>query len=292
MKNAIKKASRKRILLICIICALIIVFPLGFFVVAKYRFWLIYGVLDSLRKGENGLLKKTEYSGEQLKRYGVENDDGVHYSNIMWVVSASYPTPDDIPFICAVNEKISLNSYIKTDLDKLFSDVKDKFGDELIITSAFRTREFQESIYKTNPYAVPAGTSEHETGLAADLKIYGYAQKRFVLSNVGRWVNENAYKYGFIIRYPFWGEDRTGVEYEPWHIRYVGYPHAQIIHRSHITLEEYVDFFTPGEFYSFENYVISRQTAENGELVFPKDMTDVIVSSDNMGGWFIWGRSE
>ena len=292
MKNAIKKVSRKRIWLILLICAIIIIFPLGMFVVARYRFWVVYGILDSLRKGENGLLSKAEYSEEQLRKVGIENDESVKYSNIMWIVNASNPTPDDIPFICEVSENVSLNSNIKADIDRLFCDVKELFGNELIITSAYRTRDFQAAIYKTNPYAVPAGTSEHETGLAADLKIDGYAQKRFVLSKVGRWVNENAYKYGFIIRYPFWGEDKTGVEYEPWHIRYVGFPHAQIIHRSHITLEEYVESFIPGEFYTFQNYVISRQTAKDGELVFPENFTDINVSPDNMGGWFIWGMAK
>ena len=292
MKKFIKNASRKRAALTIILIAMIIIFPIGIFVAARYRFWLIYGIADSFRKGENGLVSKIDVPMDKTVKIPTASGENINYTNVLWTVNSQYRIPEgEIPYIIEVNEKVSVNSFIKADLDRLFADAESRFGEEIIITSAFRTREFQESIYKTNPYAVPAGTSEHETGLAADLKTDGYAQKRFVLSKTGRWINENAHKYGFIIRYPFWGEDKTGVEYEPWHIRYVGYPHAQIIYRSHITLEEYVDSFELGEFYKFDDYVISRQTENGGMLEMPEGCVEINVSPDNMGGWFVWGKT-
>lgn len=139
---------------------------------------------------------------------------------------------------------------------------------------------------------MPAGTSEHETGLAVDVKIEGYPQKRFINSNVGRWIAKNSYKFGFIIRYPMWGQKLTGVEYEPWHLRYVSEPHAEIIYRSKITLEEYSSLYDEGKFYAYGEYIISHQSGESGELVLPKTEGDVHVSPDNAGGYYIWAKDE
>jgi D-alanyl-D-alanine carboxypeptidase len=56
----------------------------------------------------------------------------------------------------------------------------------------------------------------------------------------GKWLAENAHKYGFIIRYPKDKVDITGYKYEPWHLRYVGVDHAKEIHNRGISLEEYL----------------------------------------------------
>jgi D-alanyl-D-alanine carboxypeptidase len=58
----------------------------------------------------------------------------------------------------------------------------------------------------------------------------------------GKWLKENSWKYGFILRYP---EDKTaitGIKYEPWHFRYVGLPHSAIMQEKDMVLEEYWDF--------------------------------------------------
>ena len=68
MKKIIKNASRKRAVLILLIIAMIIIFPLGMFVVARYRFWLIYGIADSLRKGEKGLVSKIDVSDDLIAK--------------------------------------------------------------------------------------------------------------------------------------------------------------------------------------------------------------------------------
>ncbi|MET3292533.1 UNVERIFIED_CONTAM: LAS superfamily LD-carboxypeptidase LdcB [Brevibacillus sp. OAP136] len=58
----------------------------------------------------------------------------------------------------------------------------------------------------------------------------------------GKWLKENAWKYGFILRYPEEKVDITGIQYEPWHYRYVGLPHSAIIQERKFTLEEYLDY--------------------------------------------------
>lgn len=68
--------------------------------------------------------------------------------------------------------------------------------------------------------------------------------QRFGDTEAGQWLEENAYKYGFILRYPQGKKDVTGYQYEPWHFRYVGKAYAEIIHNNNITLEEYFQSIT------------------------------------------------
>ena len=88
------------------------------------------------------------------------------------------------------------------------------------------------------------------------------------------------------IRYPSYGKSSTGIKFEPWHIRYVGKPHAAIIYNDRLTLEKYIDSFETGEWYSAEGYLISRQTV--GESVtMPKAFGSAVVSPDNTGCYII-----
>lgn len=80
------------------------------------------------------------------------------------------------------------------------------------------------------------GTSEHELGLAVDINS-DYGADPWGLYS---WLADNAWKYGFILRYPQGCESITGIEYEPWHYRYVGKEAAAEIQQQHITLEEYL----------------------------------------------------
>lgn len=122
------------------------------------------------------------------------------------------------------------------------------------ITSGYRSEKEQQELFDnrmdeyialgyskkeakklTNEYAAKPGYSEHETGLAVDInsstgdswELYG-------------WLSENCYRYGFILRYPDGKTEITGIEYEPWHLRFVGEEAAKYIHENDITLEEYI----------------------------------------------------
>ena len=93
--------------------------------------------------------------------------------------------------------------------------------------------------------AVP-GTSEHELDLAFDLVDDSYrnlddAQEE---TPVQKWLMENSWEYGFILRYPNSKSDVTGIIYEPWHYRYVGKHIAKEIYNSGLCLEEYLDSLT------------------------------------------------
>lgn len=101
------------------------------------------------------------------------------------------------------------------------------------------SREEAEKITAT--YSARPGTSEHQTGLCADLHNLSSAQKSFAEQDAYKWLRDNAWKFGFILRFPEDKEDITGITFEPWHYRFVGRYHAYKIWKSGMCLEEYVE---------------------------------------------------
>lgn len=89
-------------------------------------------------------------------------------------------------------------------------------------------------------YSAYPGTGDHQTGLAFDLYLPGYAGAKFAESDEYKWLVENAHKFGFIFRYPENKENITGYSFEPVHLRFVGQYHAAIIYETGLSLEEYV----------------------------------------------------
>lgn len=128
-------------------------------------------------------------------------------------------------------------------------------GIRLTVLSAYRSIEKQQTLldndiksYQKQGYsyddayvmaskavAIP-GQSEHNAGICADLCSLS---QDFEDTKEFEWLSENAYKYGFILRYPKGKETLTGIQYEPWHYRFVGTYHAAKIRESGLCLEEY-----------------------------------------------------
>ncbi len=111
----------------------------------------------------------------------------------------------------------------------------------------------EAEVYARTEVAKP-GTSEHHTGLAVDIITDGNMDllEEFKDTAVGKWMAENSYKYGFIIRYPESKKHITGVIYEPWHFRYVGKEAAKILYDSGLTLEEYLGVIDTPEYLDYE----------------------------------------
>ena len=82
------------------------------------------------------------------------------------------------------------------------------------------------------------GTSEHQLGIAVDINA---DKSKCSNEEVYAWLAENAYKYGFILRYPLGKQEITGTSYEPWHYRYVGEDAALEIYEQGLCLEEYFE---------------------------------------------------
>lgn len=123
----------------------------------------------------------------------------------------------------------------------------------LILNSSYRsykdqleTWETRKTAYgkdKADAYAARAGYSEHQTGLAIDVNEFKSTANNFDETEAFKWLTDNAYKYGFILRYPNGKENITGYSYESWHYRYVGTDAAKIIHDEDITFDEYYTFY-------------------------------------------------
>ena len=121
-----------------------------------------------------------------------------------------------------------------------------KEGIKIYNVSGYRSYNTQKSLYnnyvnrdgktKADTYSARAGTSEHQTGLATDVNSVSTS---FENTSAFKWLSNNAYKYGFILRYPKGKEHITGYMYEPWHYRYIGKEVAKVIYEKKITYEEY-----------------------------------------------------
>lgn len=178
---------------------------------------------------------------------------------------------------------VKMNVSIMSAYESLANDIFEKFGEKLFVSSAYRTDDEQEVLEKENKYATEAGASEHCAGLALDVYVKYRAGKAFIKSESGIFVNENCYEYGFIIRYPFYGEKITGIEFEPWHLRYVGLPHAEIIYKNRLTFEEYISSLEYGKFYKYGDYTVTRQKGDTPKI--PAEYEAVTVSPDNQNGY-------
>lgn len=148
----------------------------------------------------------------------------------------------------AGKEERLVSQIIVKPLKKLVNEAK-KEKIYLLGNSGYRSYSSQKKLYDervksqgkkmADAYVSKPGFSEHETGLCIDMT---NPNRNFTKnSKEAKWLAENCYKFGFIIRYPEGKEKITGISYEPWHIRYVGVEAAKYISRNNITLEEYLE---------------------------------------------------
>ncbi|WP_157372984.1 M15 family metallopeptidase [Agromyces sp. Root81] len=126
----------------------------------------------------------------------------------------------------------------------MFQAASDEADLTLASNSAFRSYESQEEIYDGDDLLTARpGFSEHQTGLVMDIGADSgdcSLDACFADTPEGIWLRDNAWRFGFILRYPADKTDVTGYEFEPWHYRYVGVPLATEMHENGITtLEEF-----------------------------------------------------
>lgn len=115
----------------------------------------------------------------------------------------------------------------------------------LLVSSSYRSYGDQKKEYDLygDTRAARPGSSEHETGLALDLSTYNTDSDNFKNTEEYKWLQGNAYKYGFILRYPEGKEDITGYNYESWHYRYLGVTLATKVYNSGLTYDEYYAYY-------------------------------------------------
>ena len=173
------------------------------------------------------------------------------------LVNKAHPLADDYSIdLTELRNGQSVDTRILSDLQEMFDAARSE-NIYPIVSDAYRTRDEQQALmddtiqnYEYQGYSADEakskaeeviaapGTSEHETGLAIDISgDEDYGQDT---DSVLEWMNDNAYKYGFVLRYPSGKESVTGVPAEDNHYRYVGKEAAQVMHDQGICLEEYL----------------------------------------------------
>ena len=180
-------------------------------------------------------------------------------SGLLWLVCRDSPLASDF-------EPQHLIEYqgvkLRSDAHKAFLEMLSAMDADgisgLRLQSAYRPHSYQSAIfdqrvkelmqkgmakeaavYQASQSIQYPGASEHQTGLALDVSVSGTLTQSFAETNAGQWLDENSHNFGFIIRYPESKTDVTRIIYEPWHLRYVGNPHASMMKKMDLTLEEY-----------------------------------------------------
>lgn len=223
------------------------------------------GTTVNLLKELNSLISNTIYPGQQLKTQKPKDNSvtkpPVVATNNLVLVNKTHNLPAGYvpkslvyPNVSTVNRsKTMMTPEAAKALEALFAKAKQD-NIKLTAISGYRSYERQSSIFASNinkygsaaaanQFSARPGQSEHQTGLAMDVSspsvnfalTQSYAQTR-----EGKWLKDNAPKYGFIIRYTKGNERITGYQSEPWHIRYVGKNASLEIASRNITFEEFL----------------------------------------------------
>lgn len=208
------------------------------------------------------------------------------------------------------DQSMRLNKEALDALNQMLKDFKSVVGThELTVISAYRDFNEQEKIHyetlinkgieHTNQYVEKPDRSEHHTGLAIDFGIYHVdgTISEYEGKGIYSWINENCFKYGFILRYPNEKQEQTGVSEEPWHFRYVGKAHAEAMYELDLCLEEYIIYLKNYSYYTnpgqgitlaTKNYSIYYLAAENEitNIPVPKSKK-YIISGNNADGFIV-----
>ena len=199
------------------------------------------------------------------RRYSIE-DEGIFAETLLVNLENRLPydfEPEDliVPEVLRPKDKKERRVYLRPEaakaLEDLFAAAKEE-GYTLYAISGYRSYYEQRMLFEEKVELVgekramkiiaKQGSSEHQLGLVMDINgettLKDGLVESFGESDEGKWVASNAYRFGFIIRYPKDKTDITGIQWEPWHLRYVGKKAAVEIYTLDTTLEEYHELYS------------------------------------------------
>lgn len=200
--------------------------------------------------------KQEQLAGEAMKLYQSQRELLV-LVNKERELSSDYDA--NLTSIC--NKRLKASAYMKQDLTKMLND-GEKAGYSFWIASAWRSSRRQQTLLEAEvnknikkgmsseaalnqslKTVMPAGHSEHETGLALDILCSDNLNMDETQETAGGniWLREHCAEYGFVLRYPKEKAEITQIAYEPWHFRYVGSEAAEFMTQNNLTLEEFYD---------------------------------------------------
>ena len=165
-------------------------------------------------------------------------------------------------------------------------------GYTLYLKSAYRSYQTQKTMYnnrlqkmgRDDGLVAYPGSSDHQTGLGADILNYAWTQKdgmnkEFAKTAEAQWMLEHCQEFGFVLRYMEDKEDITAIKFEPWHFRYVGREAAAYIMENHLSLEEFTE--------EWQNYVADYE-ARGGNfkelILWRARVRDAVVVNVNENG--------
>lgn len=212
--------------------------------------WAVLLLMLLLGAGIFGLIKYGDLFGKEYKVY-----EGLPWE--LTLVNSEWAVPKEwnIEFV-ELRDDQRVDSRMYPELQRMFDDCRDD-GLYPLVWSSYRTAEDQQRIFddkvaafegegmrprdakkEAANWAASPGYSEHQLGLAVDIN----SEDEALCSSwdVYAWLAENCAEYGFILRYPEDKTEITGIDYEPWHFRYVGHEAAREIMERGICLEEYI----------------------------------------------------
>ena len=276
----------KTLLVLVVVCAVVA----GSFAVWKYQGGWLFRVIRQYEQHDPLALKPIEsFLNSQTKTMQEWlRDERVTQSQTLILVNLDHPLPTDYEAVLEEYNGAQMHPLMVQNYIAMRDAVQKKTGIRIYVSSDFRTAEKQAELleYYGPDRAAPVGCSEHEAGLSLDVYAPEHASYDFLNSSAGRMVNRICHEYGFIIRYEADKTDVTGFDYEPWHLRYVGAPHAELIAQSGLAYEEYINALAPETWYAYENYYILR-TANTEELTLPTNFTSCHISPDNTGHYIV-----
>ena len=184
------------------------------------------------------------------------SDEYLMLVNKYYYLTEDYEPNDLVTLDSAYN--MGLNNKMRKEAAEKFMEMSNAaLLDNITIKNAsgYRSYQYQANLYTNyvkrdgveaaDKYSARPGHSEHQTGLTTDINIINDS---FEKTPAFRWLQENAYKYGFILRFPKDKEYMTGYKYEPWHYRYVGVNVALQMYDEDLTLEEYYAYYVQNVF--------------------------------------------
>ncbi len=218
---------------------------------------------EDINKEEESEMSETTQVVDEEKSEEIPAEilDFEDFNSIHVIINKKHELPEDYepedlvePEVKKIRESCPMREEAAQALKEMF-EAAAKDGLDLMLVSGYRSYSYQKGLFDNyvardgeeaaNRYSARPGQSEHQTGLAADLGTSDQAcllMGCFKDTEAGKWLAENSYLFGFVLRYPEEKEEVTGYIYEPWHFRYIGLEQAYLVHESGLTLEEYYDY--------------------------------------------------
>ena len=282
----------------------------------------------SLKLDKGQLLAGTSYQGDTVRKYVSEEDIRHGFMvlvNYQWKLPEDYAPRDMVVTndliesgnragFAASKANMKLNATAFEQVEKMVYDACDQDGLKgFLLGSTFRDFSYQTILYRNKlSYYKGLGyrgqeaeekaafwvarpyTSEHHTGLAIDIPSRDHRNLNGAYGKTenGIWLEENAWKYGFVVRYAEEKSDITKVGYEPWHIRYVGKPHSEILKTRGWTLEEYIEYIRQEKGFTYRCLDDSlwqieyQQPTDEGYVLLPQ-IEGALLSGDNIDGYIL-----